>query len=84
MERQELQERFESGELDEPAELQRLRDDIYTYTGLEVPRSVAEIENWWADYKATFSRRIKPSDEMVEEIDEEQMTEDDSNDGDQE
>jgi len=75
MEREELQDRYEAGELDDPVELQRLRDDIYEYTGLQVPRSVAEIEDWWPDYKAIFARRIKSSDQLVEMIDQEQMTE---------
>lgn len=75
MDREQLQELYEAGDLDDPVELQRLRDEIHQFTGLRVPRSVSDIEEWWDNYKAIFSRRIKPSDEMVEEIDEEQMSE---------
>jgi hypothetical protein len=79
MDRNELQELYDKGELDSPSELQRLRDEIYQYTGLRVPRSVADIEEWWSSYKSTFSRRIKPSNEMVDEVKEEQMiTEEDT------
>lgn len=62
MERQELQEKYEAGDLDDPTELQRFRDEVHRFTGLQVPRSVAEIEEWWTDNKSVFSRRIKPSD----------------------
>lgn len=75
MDRKELQELYEAGGLDDPVELQRLRDEIHKYTGLRVPRSVSSIEEWWTDYKSIFSRRIKPSDEVIDEISEEQMSE---------
>lgn len=80
MDRQELQDKYESGELDDPVVIQEHRDDIHRFTGLKPPRSMAEIEEWWPDNKSVFSRRIKPSDLSEEESDEE----DDNNEGDNE
>lgn len=65
MKRRDLQKLYDDGELDDPTELQRLRDEINTYTGLHVPRSVSQIEDWWADNKAVFARRIKDSSDMT-------------------
>lgn len=63
MDREELQEKYEAGELDDPTEIQTYRDQIHRYTGLRPPRSMAEIESWWSNNKSVFSRRIKPSEE---------------------
>lgn len=87
MERQELQNKYEAGELDDPTELQRLRDEIHTFTGLRVPRSVAEIEEWWSRNKSVFSRRVKPSEESLAEdggTDEESDESETDNEGDSE
>ena len=62
MEREELQQLYEDGDLDDPTELQQVRDEIHTYTGLRVPRSVSDIEEWWSNNKAVFARQIKPSE----------------------
>jgi len=70
MEREELQELYDNGELDDTTTLQQYRDEIHTFTGLHVPRSVAAIEDWWSDNKAVFSRQIKPS-KLSEEADDE-------------
>lgn len=67
MEREKLEQMYEDGDLNNPDELQRLRDEIHTYTGLRVPRSVSDIEEWWSDNKAVFARRIKPTDMSIEE-----------------
>lgn len=86
MEREELQQLYEDGDLDDPAELQRLRDEIHTYTGLRVPRSVSDIEEWWSKNKAVFARQVKPSEltepEEAEEADD--SGEDDEADADNE
>lgn len=62
MNREELEEHYEAGNLDDVTELQRLRDEIYQYTGLTVPRSAADVEEWWRRKKSVFSRRVKPSE----------------------
>lgn len=71
MEREELQQLYEDGDLDDPTELQRLRDEIHTYTGLRVPRSVSDIEEWWSKNKAVFARQVKPSELSEPDEDEE-------------
>lgn len=61
--REELQEKYDEGELDDPTAIQTYRDEIYRFTGLQPPRSMVAIEEWWSDNKSVFSRRIKPSEE---------------------
>lgn len=82
MNRRELKKLYDNDELDDPSELQRLRDEIATYTGLHVPRSVSEIEEWWSNNKAIFSRRIKSSEETRMMEDHEVEVEDTDDNGD--
>ena len=87
MEREELQQLYEDGDLDDPAVHDPAPNEIYTYTGLRVPRSVSDIEEWWSKNKAVFARQIKPSEltepEEADEADDD--GEDDAdNDGDNE
>jgi hypothetical protein len=46
-----------------PQRIQALRDAISTYTGLEVPRSAADVEEWYDEHYDEISEALEPDDD---------------------
>jgi len=78
MDRQELQEKYEAGGLDDIHSLKAHRTEIREYTGLFVPLRPAEIRSWWAKKKSVFSRRISSDEEDWDDDEGEEGGEQDS------
>lgn len=78
MEKAELLERYEAGDLDNVTTLRSFRDDIRRHTDLEVPRRVGEAEQWWSRNKSVVARRLRGDSEADEETgaDDDEETED--------
>lgn len=43
---------------DRPQRIQALRTEIATYCDLDVPRSVAAVDEWYRAHKSVISRRL--------------------------
>lgn len=43
---------------DRPQRIKRLRDEFKTYCDLEVPRSVAAVEEWYSSKRGVITRRL--------------------------
>lgn len=79
MDRQELQEKYEAGDLNDIHSLKAHRTEIREHTGLFVPLRPAKIRSWWAKKKSVFSRRISSDEEdWDEDVEDEEGGEQDS------
>lgn len=84
MNKQELLDEYENGELESVARLQNLREPIREYTGKRVPVRPADAEDWWADNKSAVSQKLHTDDEsegdaeIPDEVDDEDTEEQES------
>lgn len=62
MEKEELLDEYEAGDLDSATHLKRRRDAIREHTGLHVPRRMGEIREWWPRNKSVVARRLREED----------------------
>jgi len=72
MNKQQLREEYENGQLDRPARIRYLSAEIEEHTDLSPPRRPGEIAEWWERKKAVFARRISAEEEDPEEAVDEQ------------
>ena len=71
MDKDELQDLYDSGRLDSPQVLMNLRGEIRQHTGLNVPRKRVDVADWWDDHKSVFAREIGQEEQDSEEGDQE-------------
>lgn len=54
----ELQEEHDRSFDGRPQRIQRVRDSIREYTGLDVPRGASDVEQWYSNKKGVITRRL--------------------------
>lgn len=71
MNRDELRHEYETGQLDRPARVQYLRQEIEEVTGKDVPHRIHDIPEWWEDNKAVIARRLNEEESNESDTSEE-------------